>query len=161
MGIMERFERPNVLTDSFDYAINWARKSSLWWLLFGIKCCAIEMMMVTSSRYDFDRFGIIPRGTPRQADVMVVAGPISYKMKPVIVKLYHQMAEPRWVISMGSCANSGGAFRDSYNIIDGVDKIIPVDLYIPGCPPRPESLLYGITKLQETIMTESSTKKGR
>ncbi len=155
---MENFDQPNSLTNAVDFFINWARKSSLWWLLFGIKCCAIEMMMITSSRYDFDRFGIIPRATPRQADVMVVAGPVSYKMKPVIKKLYQQMAEPRWVISMGSCANSGGAFRDSYNIIDGVDKIIPVNIYVPGCPPRPESLLYGVTELQRKILAETSTK---
>ncbi|HNY13012.1 MAG TPA: NADH-quinone oxidoreductase subunit B family protein [Candidatus Wallbacteria bacterium] len=141
---------------SIDMVMNYSRKSSLWPMTFGLACCAIEMMAANASRYDFDRFGIIPRPSPRQSDVMIVAGTVCTKMAPFVVKLYHQMPEPRYVLAMGSCAISGGIFyHGSYSVVKGVDKIIPVDIYIPGCPPRPEALFEGFMKLQEKIMNES------
>ena len=145
---------PGVVLTSLRKVINWSRKSSLWYMLFGIACCAIEMMATGASRYDFDRFGMIFRASPRQADLMIVAGTVNEKMADVVKRLYDQMAEPRWVIAMGVCAVNGGPYWGSYNVVDGVDLVVPVDVYVPGCPPRPEALLYGVLKLQEKIMRE-------
>jgi NADH-quinone oxidoreductase subunit B len=135
-----------------DALINWARRSSLWSMTFGIACCAIEMMAAAASRYDWDRYGIIPRGSPRQSDLMIVAGTVTAKMAPVIKRLFDQMADPKYVIAMGACTIGGGPYAKwGYHVVKGVDKIVPVDVYIPGCPPRPEGLLEGILKLQEKI----------
>lgn len=160
MAINEgQFQHPNVLTTTADFFINWARRSSLWLFTYGIACCAIEMLAAGTSRYDFDRYGVIPRATPRQADMMIVAGPVVDKMVPVIQRLYAQMADPKYVIAMGCCACSGGFFNESPNILNGVDKVIPVDIYVPGCHPRPEALLYGILQLQELIKKKSIAKE--
>src|SRR5262245_1318454 len=146
---------PEVLTTRLDWIVNWARKSSLWPATFGLECCAIEMMAITAPRNDVARFGAEAfRASPRQADVMIVAGRVSKKMAPVLKRIYDQMPEPKWVISMGVCASVGGIF-DNYAILQGVDKVVPVDVYVPGCPPRPEGLIYAIMKLQEKIQTES------
>src|SRR5574338_308706 len=147
---------PEVLKTRLDSLINWARKSVLWPATFGLACCAIEMMNATSSRNDLARFGSeVFRASPRQADVMIVSGRVSRKMAPVLRRIYDQMPEPKWVISMGACATSGGVF-DNYAIVQGVDKVVPVDIYIPGCPPRPEMLVHAITMLQDKIMREST-----
>lgn len=146
---------PDVVTVKLDAVVNWARKSSLWPATFGLACCAIEMMNSVNSRNDLSRFGAETfRASPRQSDVMIVSGRVSRKMAPVLRRIYDQMPEPKWVISMGACATSGGVF-DNYAIVQGVDKIVPVDIYVPGCPPRPEMLVHAITMLQEKIMNES------
>ena len=146
---------PEILTTQLDWLVNWARKSSLWPATFGLACCAIEMMAITAPRNDVARFGAeVFRASPRQSDVMIVAGRVSKKMAPVLRRIYDQMPEPKWVISMGVCASVGGIF-DNYAILQGVDKIVPVDVYVPGCPPRPEGLIYAIMKLQQKIETES------
>lgn len=143
-----------VLTTKLDDLLNWGRKSSLWYLLFGLACCGIEMMQTGGPRSDLDRFGAVFRATPRQSDLMIVAGTLTYKMASRCRMLYDQMPEPKYVISMGSCSNCGGLFQLSYSVVKGVDKIIPVDVYVPGCPPRPEALTEGLLKVQEKVMNE-------
>ncbi len=139
-----------------DQYLNMARYCSLWPLTFGLACCAIEMMATGASRWDLDRFGIIFRGTPRQADAMIVAGTVTMKMAPVLLRLYHQMPEPRYVLAMGSCAICGGRFyHDGYSVVRGVDRLVPVDVYVPGCPPRPEGLIDGLLKLQQLMRGDS------
>ncbi len=157
MGILdEQFEQGRILITGVDELLNWARLSSMWPLGFGLACCAIEMMATNASHYDLDRFGIFPRNSPRQADVMIVSGTVTFKMADRIRRLYEQMAEPRYVISMGSCSNCGGPYWEhGYHVVKGVDRIIPVDVYVPGCPPRPEALIGGLLKLQEKIRQES------
>src|SRR4051812_83807 len=150
----QQFEIP-VLTTSVEKMVQWARRSAIWPVTFGLACCAIEMMAMSCGRYDIARFGAeVFRASPRQADLMIVAGRVSRKMAPVLRRIYDQMPEPKWVISMGACATSGGVF-DNYAIVQGVDKVVPVDVYIPRCPPRPEMLIHAVMMLQDKVMKES------
>ena len=147
---------PEVMEKGFfvtgiDALVNWARTSSLWPVTFGLACCGVEMMHAAAARYDLDRFGVIFRPSPRQSDVMIVAGTLVNKMAPALRKVYDQMPEPRWVISMGSCANGGGYYHYSYSVVRGCDRIVPVDVYVPGCPPTAEALLFGVIQLQQKI----------
>jgi len=139
------------LVTSADALINWARTGSLMWMTFGLACCAVEMMQASMPRYDLERFGVAPRASPRQSDVMIVAGTLTNKMAPALRKVYDQMPEPRYVISMGSCANGGGYYHYSYAVVRGCDRIVPVDIYVPGCPPTAEALVYGVLLLQRKI----------
>lgn len=143
--------KDNVALTTVSAIVNWARLSALWPMTFGLACCAVEMMHTACSRYDLDRFGVVFRPSPRQSDVMIVAGTLTNKMAPALRKVYDQMAEPRWVISMGSCANGGGYYHYSYSVVRGCDRIVPVDVYVPGCPPTAEALLYGVLLLQKKI----------
>lgn len=146
----------NVLVTTVDKVYNWSRKSSMWPLLFGLACCAIEMIATASSRYDLARFGMeIMRPSPRQSDLMIVSGTVTKKMVPAIVRIYNQMAEPRYVLSMGACATGGGPFKEGYNVVSGIDKYIPVDVYVPGCPPTPEALIFGLLKVHEKVERQS------
>jgi NADH-quinone oxidoreductase subunit B len=162
MGLLDKeFSDSNIVIAKVEDVMNWARLSSLWQLSFGLACCAIEMMATSASNYDFDRFGVMPRPTPRQVDVIIISGTVTLKMATRIKRLYEQMPDPKYIISMGSCANSGGPYWEhGYHVLKGIDRIIPVDVYVPGCPPRPEALLEGLLKLQEKIRTETlRTKK--
>ena len=146
----------NVLITTVDKIYNWSRRSSMWPLLFGLACCAIEMIATAASRYDLSRFGMeVMRPSPRQSDLMIVSGTVTKKMVPAIVRIYNQMAEPRYVVSMGACATGGGPFKEGYNVVSGIDKYIPVDVYVPGCPPTPEALIYGLMKMHEKVDRQS------
>ena len=149
----DREIRRNVLLTTVDYVVDWARSRSTFPLMFGLACCAFEMIGSAASRFDVSRWGMdIFRWSPRQADLMIVAGTLTWKMAPAVKMIYDQMPEPKWVIAMGACAISGGTFRESYSVVPGINRIIPVDVYVPGCPPRPEGLIYGINKLQQKIL---------
>ena len=152
----------SVLVTNLDKLLNWTRLSSLWYLLFGLACCAIELMQTGGPRSDIDRFGAVPRATPRQADLLIVAGTVTLKMASRVKRLYDQMPEPKYVISMGSCSNSGGLFDYGYSVLRGIDKVIPVDFYIPGCPPRPEALTEALLEVQKKVRKERylAGKKG-
>lgn len=155
----EELRRSVVLT-SVDYVLDWARSRSIFPLMFGLACCAFEMIGTACSRFDISRFGMdIFRWSPRQADLMIVAGTLTWKMAPAVRTIYDQMAEPKWVIAMGACAISGGTFRESYSVVPGINRIIPVDVYVPGCPPRPEGLIYGITKIHQKIQKDTLAKR--
>jgi len=155
LGVIRTREEKGVIVSTVDDVINWARTRSLWPMTFGLACCAIEMMATGAAHYDLDRFGIIFRATPRQADVIIIAGTVTKKMVKPILKVYNQMPEPKWVVSMGSCANTGGGFK-TYSVVQGVDTFLPVDIYIPGCPPRPEALIDGLLSLRNKITRECS-----
>lgn len=150
-SVNDEIQDKGYVAAKFEDLLNWARTGSLWPLTFGLACCAVEMIHAYMSRYDLDRFGVIPRPSPRQADVLIVAGTLTNKMAPALRKVYDQMADPKWVISMGSCANGGGYYHYSYSVVRGCDRIIPVDIYVPGCPPTAEALVYGIMQLQKKI----------
>ncbi len=155
-AVNKHLEEKGFLLTSTDALFDWARTGSLWPMTFGLACCAVEMIHSYMSRYDLDRFGMIPRPSPRQSDVMIVAGTLTNKMAPALRRVYDQMPEPRWVISMGSCANGGGYYHYSYSVVRGCDRIVPVDIYVPGCPPTAEALVYGLLQLQKKIQREDT-----
>jgi NADH-quinone oxidoreductase subunit B len=164
MGLLDKyrnpFEKSNIVITTVDKFLNWSRLSSPWQMFFGLACCAIEMMATSASHYDFDRFGVIPRPSPRQCDLIIISGTVTLKMATRIKRLYEQIPDPKYIISMGSCANCGGPYWEhGYNVLKGVDRVIPVDVYVPGCPPRPEALLEGLLKLQDKIRKQSLAKK--
>ena len=154
-GVLEK----GFVTTTVDAVVNYTRTGSLWPMTFGLACCAVEMMQASMPRYDMERFGAAPRASPRQSDVMIVAGTLTNKMAPALRKVYDQMPEPRYVISMGSCANGGGYYHYSYAVVRGCDRIVPVDIYIPGCPPTAEALIYGLLQLQKKIRREGSIER--
>ena len=154
--LTQQLNKRGFLTTSVNALAGWARSGSMWPMTFGLACCAVEMMHTAASRYDMDRFGMLFRPSPRQSDVMIVAGTLCNKMAPALRKVYDQMAEPRYVISMGSCANGGGYYHYSYSVVRGCDRVVPVDVYVPGCPPTAEALLYGLMQLQKKIRREST-----
>ncbi len=158
-GLKDELADKGYFTARADDLIAWARTGSLMWMTFGLACCAVEMMHAGNPRYDLERFGMAPRGSPRQSDVMIVAGTLTNKMAPALRKVYDQMPEPRYVISMGSCANGGGYYHYSYSVVRGCDRIVPVDIYVPGCPPTAEALVYGLLQLQKKIRREGSIER--
>ncbi len=152
--------RRNVAITTLDKVYNWGRRSSVWPMFFGLACCAIEMICTATSRYDLSRFGMeVMRPSPRQADLMIVSGTVTKKMVPQIVRLYNQMAEPKYVIAMGACASGGGPFKEGYNVVSGIDQFVPVDVYVPGCPPTPQALLNGFAKLRRRRSTRSRSPR--
>jgi NADH-quinone oxidoreductase subunit B len=160
LSVIEKFNKDNVVVEKLENLVNWARSGSPWFFQFGLACCAIEMMAAAAPRHDLERFGAMPRASPRQSDVMIVAGTVTLKMASRVIRLYEQMTDPKYVISMGSCANSGGPYwQHGYHVLKGVDLIVPVDVYVPGCPPRPEALIYGIMELQRKIRNEKPYTK--
>nr|WP_253307776.1 NADH-quinone oxidoreductase subunit B [Rickettsia endosymbiont of Ceutorhynchus assimilis] len=156
--INDELSNRGFLLTTVDDLVGWARANSLWPMTFGLACCAVEMMQAAASRYDMDRFGMLFRPSPRQADLMIVAGTLTNKMAPALRKVYDQMAEPKWVLSMGSCANGGGYYHFSYAVVRGCDRIVPVDVYVPGCPPTAEALIYGLLQLQKKIKRSTGFK---
>ena len=163
MGLLEgRFPEDSVMITTLEQAINWGRESSMWPMTFGLACCAIEMMATGASKYDWDRLGLIPRATPRQADLMIVAGTVNYKMASRVRRLYNQMPDPKFVVAMGACTCGGGPYyKYGYNVVQGVDLVVPVDVYVAGCPPRPEALLEGLMRIQDKIRSMKSFTKGQ
>ena len=160
MGLLENRFDDNIVVEKLDKLLSWARSTSPWFFQFGTACCAIEMMAAAGPRHDLERFGMMPRATPRQADVMIVAGTVTLKMADIVKRLFEQMADPKYVISMGSCSNSGGPYwQHGYHVLKGVDIVVPVDVYIPGCPPRPEALIQGILELQKKIKLDTPLRK--
>lgn len=155
-AVASHLKEKGYLLTSADALFDWARTGSMWPMTFGLACCAVEMIHSYMSRYDLDRFGIIPRPSPRQSDVMIVAGTLTNKMAPALRRVYDQMPEPRWVISMGSCANGGGYYHYSYSVVRGCDRIVPVDIYVPGCPPTAEALVYGLLQLQKKMQRQDT-----